>query len=119
VVGVSVAQIGSSPGVDVPGTVLLDLILAPDPASPADGRIRCVRLASTDLALPQLQAEPSPFRAAQRLAATILKVSGATPYPDRDSCVGRLPAASYVDLPAYEADLLARLQTIPPSATSR
>jgi len=110
VTAVSVASIGRPPAPDnVADALILDLIMAPGPASATDNRIRCIRLSGTDLAIPQLQNEPSPLRAFQRLVATILKATGAAPQPDRESCLGLQGFPSFPDLAAYEADLLSRL----------
>ena len=109
VTAVSVAGIGHPEGTDqVAETLILDLILASN-AAPADGRIRCLRLAISDLAIPQLQSEPSPLRAFQRLVATILKATGATAHPSREACLGLRPFPSFPDLTAYEADLITHL----------
>jgi len=85
--------------------------MAPSPASATDNQIRCIRLSSTELHIPQLQNEPSPLRAFQRLVATILKATRATSHPDRESCLGLRGFPSFPDLAAYEADLLSR--TVP------
>ena len=61
------------------------------------------------MAIPQLQTESSPVRALQRLVATILKATGATPYPSRDACLGLGGFPAFPDLAAYEADLVVRL----------
>jgi membrane associated rhomboid family serine protease/tetratricopeptide (TPR) repeat protein len=109
VTAVSVASIGlaQTPD-DVAGALILDLVMAASPASATDNRIRCIRLSSGELNIPQLQNEPSPLRAFQRLVATILKATGATPHPDRESCLGLRGFPSFSDLAAYEADLLSR-----------
>jgi hypothetical protein len=106
---VSVASIGQPEGADrVAETLVLDLILASN-ATPGGGRIRCLRLSMSDLAIPRLQAEPSPIRAFQRLVATILKATGATAHPSREACLGLRPFPSFPDLTAYEADLITHL----------
>jgi hypothetical protein len=63
----------------------------------------------SDLAIPQLQSEPSPLRAFQRLVATILKATGATAHPSREACLGVQGFPAFPDLTAYEADLVPRL----------
>ena len=110
VTAISVASIGRPPAPDnVADALILDLVMAPTPASATDNRIRCIRLSGTDLAISQLQNEPSPLRAFQRLVATILKATGAAPQPDRESCLGLQGFPSFPDLAAYEADLLSRI----------
>jgi membrane associated rhomboid family serine protease len=110
---VSVASIGQPGGEDqVAETLILDLILATS-ATPENGRIRCLRLSLSDLAIPQLQAESSPIRAFQRLVATILKVTGATAHPSREACLGLRPFPSFSDLAAYETDLITHLSIEP------
>jgi len=109
ITAVSVASIGQPEATDqAPDTPILDLILASN-VTPADGRIRCLRFSINDLAIPQLQSEPSPLRAFQRLVATILKATGATAHPSREACLGVHPFASFPDLAAYQADLVLRL----------
>jgi hypothetical protein len=77
----------------------------------ADGNaVRCVRLSVADLALPQLQAEPSPVRGLQRLVATVLKAAGATAYPTRDDCLGARGFPAFPDLASYETALVACLR---------
>jgi membrane associated rhomboid family serine protease len=111
VTAVSVARIGQPEAPDqTPAALILDLILGPD-ANPSDARVHCVRLSVGDLAIPQLQSEPSRLRAFQRLVATILKAAGATPYPSREACMGLQSFPTFSDLTAYEADLIARLST--------
>ena len=61
------------------------------------------------MAIPQLQKEPSPLRAFQRLVATILKTTGATAHPSREACLGVPGFSAFPNLMAYEADLLPRL----------
>ena len=110
VVAVAVARIGSPvPTEQSVEGLILDLVMAP--ASTPDGDvIRCVRLDATDLAIPQLQAEASPVRGFQRLVATILKASGASPYPTREDCLGLRGFPAFVDVGAYETALLACLR---------
>ena len=116
VTAVSVASIGRRGATDqLADSLVLDLVIAANPA-PAEDRIRCVRLCLKDLAIPQLQSEPSPLRAFQRLVATILKVTGATAHPSREACLGLQGFPSFPDLGAYEADLVARLATPTPDA---
>jgi len=119
VTAISVASIGRPQAhQDVVDTLILDLVMEPSPAPATDNRIRCIRLSSKDLAIPQLQNEPSRFRAFQRLVATILKVTGATPHPDRESCLGLQGLPSFPDLAAYEAELLSRIVSrTPPGST--
>ena len=87
---------------------MLDLLTAPN-SDPDNGRARCIRLTTKDLSIPQLQSETSTLRAFQRLVATILKLTSATPYPSRDACLGVVGFPSHPDLAAYESDLLSRL----------
>ncbi len=106
---VSVGKVaGMAAGDAAAESLLLDLVLTAR-TTPAGAEFRCARIAVQDIALPQLQNEPSPTRAFQRLVATILKATGAVAYPGRDVCVTLkdLPVAPH--LGAYEADLLARL----------
>jgi len=106
---VSVASISQPETVDqAPDTLILDLVLAPN-ATPSDGRIRCLRFSSKDLAIPQLQDEPSALRAFQRLVATVLKATGATAHPSREGCMGVSGFPAFDSLAAYEADLVTRL----------
>jgi hypothetical protein len=108
--GISVARIGDPGTAGQPGDgVFLDLLMAPK--ATADGEVvRCVRLSVADLAIPQLQAEPSPVRRIQRLVATILKTTKATPYPSREDCLGARGFPTFSDLGAYETALLACLR---------
>jgi len=110
VVAVAVARIGSpAPGAQSVEGLILDLLMAP--ASTPDGDVvRCVRLGATDLAIPQLQAEASPVRGFQRLVATILKATGARPYPTREDCLGLQGFPAFPDLDAYETALIACLR---------
>jgi membrane associated rhomboid family serine protease len=109
VTAVSVATIGQPQVADQAAeTLILDLIMGSS-LSPPDGRIRCIRLSINDLAIPQLQSEPSPLRAFQRLVATILKATGATAHPSREACLGLNGFPTFPDLAAYEADLVPRL----------
>jgi membrane associated rhomboid family serine protease len=111
VTGVSVARIGQPEAPDqTPASLILDLVMGPDASAP-DERIHCVRLSVSDLAIPQLQSEPSRLRAFQRLVATVLKAAGATPYPSREACMGLQGFPTFPDLTAYEADLIGRLST--------
>ena len=108
VIGLSVGAVGGPVSTDEDAArLVLDLLMAPN--AHGDGTaVRCVRLTTKDLTIPQLQAEPSPLRAFQRLVATILKVTNATPHPSRDACLGVGGFAAFPDLAAYEADLALR-----------
>ena len=109
VTGLSVGAIGGPVTTDEEAhRLVLDLLTAPD-SNHANGQPRCIRLTLKDLSIPQLKSETSPLRAFQRLVATILKMTSATPYPSRDACVGVAGFSSHPDLAAYEADLLSRL----------
>ena len=110
VVAVAVARIGGpAPSEQSVEGLILDLVMAP--ASTPDGDVvRCVRLGATDLAIPQLQAEASPVRGFQRLVATILKATGARPYPTREDCLGLRGFPVFPDLDAYETALIACLR---------
>ncbi len=108
--GFSVVRIGDPGAPGQPGNdVFLDLLMAPK-ATPDGAVVRCVRLAGADLAIPQLQAESSPVRRFQRLVATILKTSRATPYPSREDCLGARGFPTFSDLGTYETALLACLR---------
>ena len=109
IVGLSTARIEDPAATEQPGDhLVLDLLMAPE--STPDGEVvRCVRLSAQDLAIPQLQNEPSPLRGFQRFVATALKASGATPHPNREECLGLQGFATFTDLAAYEAALLTRL----------
>jgi hypothetical protein len=110
IVGVSVARIADSMAAEQAGEqLILDLLMAPQ-STPEGDVVRCVRLASEELALPQLQAEASPTRAFQRLVATILKATQATAYPSREDCLGARGFPTFSDLGAYETALLACLR---------
>jgi hypothetical protein len=89
--------------------LILDLLMAPK-ATPEGDVVRCVRLTDQDLAIPQLQGEPSAVRGFQRLVATVLKTTAATPYPSRDDCLGLRGFPTFPDVGAYEAALLACLR---------
>jgi len=109
VTGVSVGAVGGPVATDAETPrLVVDLFTAPN-SDPDDGRARCIRLTTKDLSIPQLQSETSTLRAFQRLVATILKLTGATPYPSRDACLGVVGFPSHPDLAAYESDLLSRL----------
>ena len=111
VAGISVASIGNSDDTAQNADLLiLDLVMATN-STPTGPGVRCVRLSIKDLAIPQLQGEPSPVRAFQRFVATILKVTAATPHPSRDACLGLHGFPSFPDLATYEADLMATLPT--------
>jgi hypothetical protein len=110
IVAVAVARIGGpAPTEQSVEGLILDLVMAPQPA-PEGNVVRCVRLTATDLAIPQLQAEASPVRGFQRLVATILKATGATPYPTREDCLGLRGFPAFSDVGAYEAALEACLR---------
>jgi membrane associated rhomboid family serine protease len=107
--GISVATIGGSPASgDASSHLILDLLMGPK-APPVDGVVRCIRLSIQDLAIPQLQNEPSPLRAFQRFVATILKTTGGCALPNRESCLGVPGFPAFPSLAAYEADLLTHL----------
>jgi membrane associated rhomboid family serine protease len=114
ITGLSVGAVGGPVGSDEEAArLVLDLVMGPN--AHADGAaVRSVRLTARDLAIPQLQAEPSPLRAFQRLVATILKLTNTTPYPSRDACLGVGGFATFPDLAAYEADLAFRIATRSP-----
>jgi membrane associated rhomboid family serine protease len=108
--GVSVAAIGDATGSEpAGGGLVVDLLMAPTTTTEAEV-VRCVRLAVADLAIPQLQGEPSPARSVQRLVATVLKTTGATAYPSREDCLGLRGFPAFPDLPTYEAALVACLR---------
>jgi membrane associated rhomboid family serine protease len=111
VTGVSVGAVGGpvASDADTP-RLMLDLLTAPN-SHPDPGRVHCIRLTTKDLAIPQLQSETSTLRGFQRLVATILKLTGATPYPSREACLGVAGFSCHPDLATYEADLLSRLPT--------
>lgn len=110
VVAVAVARIGvPAPGEQSVEGLILDLVMAPQAAG-AEDVVRCVRLAATELAIPQLQAEASPVRGFQRLVATILKASGAKPYPTREDCLGLRGFPAFPDVQTYETALIACLR---------
>ena len=109
IVGLSTARIEDPASTEQVGdNLVLDLLMAPE-STPDSEVVRCVRLSAQDLAIPQLQNEPSPLRGFQRFVATALKASGATPHPSREECLGLQGFATFPDLAAYEAALLARL----------
>jgi membrane associated rhomboid family serine protease len=107
ITGVSVARIDDPSRAEPPGgKLILDLLMAPK-ATPEGDVVRSVRLTDQDLAIPQLQGEPSAVRGFQRLVATVLKATGATPYPSRDDCLGLRGFPAFPDVGAYETALLA------------
>ncbi len=109
IIGLSTARIADPASTEQAGdNLVLDLLMAPE-STPDGDVVRCVRLSAQDLAIPQLQNEPSPLRGFQRFVATALKASGATPHPSREECLGLQGFATFPDLAAYEAALLARL----------
>jgi len=107
--GVSVANLGgtTAPG-EATSHLILDLLIL-QKTPPADAVVRCIRLSIQDLALPQLQGEPSPLRGFQRFVATILKTTGACAHPNREACLGVSGFPAFPNLAAYEADLLTHL----------
>jgi tetratricopeptide (TPR) repeat protein len=109
VTAISVARIGEPDATaDLATRLILDLVL--DRGSrPGGNGARCVRLSPGDLAIPQLEGEPSPVRAFQRFVATILKATGVAAHPSRDACLGVHGFPSFPDAATYEADLIARL----------
>jgi membrane associated rhomboid family serine protease len=110
ITGVSVARIDDPSRAEPRGdNLILDLLMAPK-ATPEGDVVRCVRLTDQDLAIPQLQGEPSAVRGFQRLVATVLKTTAATPYPSRDDCLGLRGFPTFPDVGAYEAALLACLR---------
>ncbi|HSD51111.1 MAG TPA: hypothetical protein VLG48_06845, partial [Candidatus Methylomirabilis sp.] len=109
--GISVATIGGSPAPgEAPNHLILDLLMA-SKTPPMDGVVRCIRLSIQDLAIPQLQNEPTPLRGFQRFVATILKTTGGCALPSRESCLGVPGFPAFPSLAAYEADLLTHLQS--------
>ncbi len=109
VANVSVASIGAPQSQDqIVDHLILDLLIAPT-STPAGLTAHCVRLTLKDLAIPQLQDATPGVRTFQRLVATILKVTNATPHPSREACLGLQGFPTFPDLAAYEADLLPRL----------
>jgi hypothetical protein len=107
ITGVSVARVDDPSRAEPPGgKLILDLLMAPK-ATPEGDVVRSVRLTDQDLAIPQLQGEPSAVRGFQRLVATVLKATGATPYPSRDDCLGLRGFPTFPDVGAYETALLA------------
>jgi membrane associated rhomboid family serine protease len=104
VAGLAVASLGDA--TSDPSLLVVDLLMGPLPATGVE--IQTVRITGADLAIPQLASEP-PLRAVQRLVATILKTSGATPFPNREACLGTRGFPEFPDLAAYEADLIAQL----------
>jgi membrane associated rhomboid family serine protease len=110
ITGVSAARIGDPAATEQSGDqMVLDLLMAPK-STPDGEMVRSVRLTGRDLAIPQLQSEPSAVRGFQRLVATILKATGATPYPSREDCLGLRGFPAFPDLESYDAALLACLQ---------
>jgi Tfp pilus assembly protein PilF len=110
ITGVSVARIDDPSRAEPLGeNLVLDLLMGPK-ATPEGDVVRCVRLTDQDLAIPQLQGEPSAVRGFQRLVATVLKTTGATPYPSRDDCLGLRGFPTFPDVGAYETALLACLR---------
>ncbi len=109
IAAVSVAIIGGEvEGDEIAGHLILDLVLA-SRQTPGGAEYRCIRLMRQDLAIPQLQGEPSPVRAVRRLVATILKATGAAAYPNREACLTLQGLPPFLDAGIYDEDLLARL----------
>jgi hypothetical protein len=109
VAAVSVGRIGGPDAADpAADPLILDLFTAPR-STPAGAEFRCVRLTLQDLAIPQLQGEPSPLRGFQRLVATVLKASGAAAHPSREACLTLQGLAVFPNPGDYEADVVARL----------
>jgi membrane associated rhomboid family serine protease len=109
ITAISVASLGQPASMEqAPDSLILDLVLASN-GTPTDGRIRCVRFSMRDLAIPQLQDEPSALRAFQRFVATILKATGAAAHPSREGCLGVPGFPAFASLAAYEADLVTHL----------
>jgi hypothetical protein len=105
---ICVASIGGPDGAGGSAArLILDLIIGG--GDTPGGRIPCIRLSGEGLAIPQLQGEPSPRRAFQRLVATVLKATGAAAHPSREACLGLPAFPAFPDLASYETDLLARL----------
>lgn len=113
ITAISVASIGQPERLDqAHDALILDLILNSN-VTPTNGQIRCLRLSIKDLAIPQLQNEPSPLRAFQRFVATILKTTGAMAHPSREACLGLPGFPAFPNLMAYETDLVPRLSNDP------
>jgi hypothetical protein len=109
VAAVSVGRVGGPDAADAAADpLILDLLMAPR-STPTGAEFRCVRLTLQDLAIPQLQGEPSPLRGLQRLVATILKASGAAAHPSREACLTLQGLAVFPNPGDYEADVVARL----------
>ncbi len=98
VAAVSVVCIGApeSPELIV-DHLILDLLMAPT-STPTGPTVHGVRLSVKDLAIPQLQGTTPAVRAFQRVVATILKATSATPYPCREACLGLQGFSSFPDL---------------------
>ncbi len=90
--------------------LVLDLLMAPT-STAAGLTVHGVRLTWKDLAIPQIEGITPAVLAFQRLVATILKASGAAPYPSREACLGLQGFPTFPDPAAYEADLLAFLSS--------
>ena len=106
---VSVGRIGGPDAADPAAVLLLlDLLMVPR-YTPAGDEFRCVRLTLRDLAIPQLQGEPSPVRGFQRLVATILKATGAAAHPSREACLSLQGLVVFPNLQDYEAAVVAHL----------
>jgi len=118
VTGISVANIGESNApAEAPSHLILDLLMA-QKSPPGDGTVRCIRLSLEDLAIPQLQGEPSPLRGFRRLVATILKTTHAQAHPSREACLGATGYPAFPNLAAYEADLVVRLPAADPPTSA-
>ena len=110
ITGVAVARIDDPSSPEPHGNNLILDLLMPPKATPEGDVVRSVRLTDQDLAIPQLQGESSAVRGFQRLVATVLKTTGATPYPGRDDCLGVRGFPTFPDVGAYETALLACLR---------
>ena len=109
VAALSVGRVGAPEAAGpVPEQFILDLLMPPQ-STPAGAEFRCARLTLQDLAIPQLQGEPSPVRGFQRLVATILKATGAAAYPSREACLTLQGLDLFPTVEEYEADVVARL----------
>jgi hypothetical protein len=103
---VSVACIGGPKSPDqIVDHLILDLLMTPI-STPAGLTAHCVRLTVKDLAIPQLRDATPGVRTFQRVVATILKATSATPHPSREICLGLQGFSTFPDLAAYEADLV-------------
>ncbi len=106
ITAVSVGRI-EDPADDQPVEVILDLVLAVKSDLGAEV-IPTLRLNPRDIAVPQIPPD-SGLRGFQQFVATILKASGAKPYPTAEECLAVKGFAVYPDLASYAAALAARL----------